>query len=248
MAVLVTRPHPDNQATAAALRDQGIAAMLAPMLRFQPEQYLDEIEADFSAVVATSANALRAIRGMPLLKSLVSLPLFVVGGHTAEAGRELGFGNVIDADGNAADLRARIKRDLGQSRKKRSATLLYLAGADLAQDLAGQLGDDGFTVITQTTYRMVPETNLPAEVANAFGSGDIEAVMHYSRRSARAFVDAVRAAGVEIAALSSPQCCLSDAIAMVLRDAGALRVSVAETPDEAALFACLSRALGRGSR
>ena len=36
MAVLVTRPAPDNEATAEALRARGFEPMLAPMLVFQP--------------------------------------------------------------------------------------------------------------------------------------------------------------------------------------------------------------------
>ena len=36
MAVLVTRPHPDDEATAASLRARGFEVLLAPMLRFEP--------------------------------------------------------------------------------------------------------------------------------------------------------------------------------------------------------------------
>eukprot|EP01035_Chromulina_nebulosa_P053427 gene53427-73037_t len=131
-------------------------------------------------------------------------------------------------------------------RAKRSKTplpLLYLAGADLARDLAGELAAFGIPVITRTTYRMAPVTTLPDAVAAAFAAGGIEAVLHYSRRSARAFVDAAQAAGVEISALSIAQCCLSDSVASVVRDAGATQVMVAAQPDENALFAALDRAL-----
>ena len=69
------------------------------------------------------------------------------------------------------------------------------------------------------------------------------AVLHYSRRSARAFLDAARDEGVEISALAIPQCCLSETVASVLRDAGASQVLGAATPDENALFDTLERAL-----
>ncbi len=36
MAVLVTRPHPDSETTAAVLRAKGYEVMHAPMLRFEP--------------------------------------------------------------------------------------------------------------------------------------------------------------------------------------------------------------------
>jgi uroporphyrinogen-III synthase len=73
-------------------------------------------------------------------------------------------------------------------------------------------------------------------------------VLHYSRRSARAFLEAARAAGIEISALSIPQCCLSDGVATVLRDAGATQVMVAASLDENALFGALDRALRPTSR
>ena len=89
---------------------------------------------------------------------------------------------------------------------------------------------------------MVAAPNLPEETRKAFAADEVEAVLHYSRRSARAFIEAVRAGGVEISALSLPQCCLSAGIATVVRDAGAARVIVAASPDEGALFVALESA------
>ena len=36
MAVLVTRPHPDDEVTASGLRARGFEVLKAPMLRFEP--------------------------------------------------------------------------------------------------------------------------------------------------------------------------------------------------------------------
>jgi len=36
MAVLVTRPHPDDETTASALRARGFEVLQAPMLWFEP--------------------------------------------------------------------------------------------------------------------------------------------------------------------------------------------------------------------
>jgi len=248
MTVLVTRPYPDNEATAATLRARGVDVLLAPMLRFEPLEFEYDTDAKFDALMATSANAVRAVADQPEIARLRELPLFAVGRHTAKAARDGGFPNVIDADGDASALRERVTETLNKGKAGRAATLLYLAGADLARDLASELGERGFTVVTQTTYRMVPVTKLPAEVSEAIAAHRIDAVLHYSRRSARAFVDAVRDAGVEISALALPQCCLSDAVGMILRDAGAMQVSASSAPNEDALFDGLMRALGRVSR
>ena len=243
MAVLVTRPHPDDEATAAGLRARGFEVLRAPMLRFEPVAFNEDMDARYGAVIVTSANALRGLT--PHLKShrLLELPLFAVGEQTATAARHAGFTHVISAHGDATALRDLVLARMKAKELKKGSTLLYLAGADLASDLAGELGEHGLRVVTQTTYRMLPVASLPREVSDAFAANEVEAVLHYSRRSARAFLEAARAAGVEISALAIPQCCISAAVAAVIRDAGATQVMVASSPDENALFEALGRAL-----
>ena len=185
MAILVTRPHPDDETTASALRARGFEVLLAPMLRFEPVAFHDDEDARYGAVIVTSANALRGIE--PYLKAsrLLKLPLFSVGEHTASAARGVGFENVIPANGDAGALRDLMLASVKTKELKKASTLLYLAGADLARDLAGELGERGFTVVTHTTYRMSPVSSLPHDVSDAFAANRIEAVLHFSRRSAR---------------------------------------------------------------
>ena len=243
MAVLVTRPHPDDEATAGALRARGFEVLQAPMLRFEPVPFHDDADERYGAIIVTSANALRAIAPYLAGGRLLKLPLFAVGEHTASAARDAGFGEVMTAKGDAAALRNLVLASVKTKQLKKAATLLYLAGADLARDLAAELGEKGFTVVTHTTYRMIPASSLPREICDAFVANRIEAVLHYSRRSARAFLDAARSGGVEISALALPQCCISSGVASILRDAGATQVTAAAQADENALFEALSRAL-----
>jgi uroporphyrinogen-III synthase len=243
MAVLVTRPLPDGEATAKSLQAAGFAVLLAPMLRFEPVPFVEDDDISYGAVIVTSANSLRAIGPELLGSRLLKLPLFAVGEHTASAARDAGFGEVIVAKGDAGALRDLVLAGVKAKRLNKAAQLLYLAGADLARDLAGELGEKGFTVVAHTTYRMVPAMSLPREVCDAFMAGEVEAILHYSRRSARAFLDAARAGGVEISALALPQCCISASVASILHDAGATQVVAAPSPDEKALFEALNRSL-----
>ena len=237
MAVLVTRPHPDNEATARGLRERGFEVVLAPMLRFEQVPLDGTLEADLTGVIVTSANALRAVESE--LAALTALPLFAVGNHTADEARRLGFAKVISAEGDAAKLRQRVAKEF---RGKDATKLLYLAGADLSRDLADELGTEGIEVITRTTYRMVALSTLSRETREAFAANNVEAVLHYSQRSARAFLEAARADGVEISALAVPQCCISANVAAILHEAGAVQVLSAASPDENALFGALERA------
>jgi len=243
MTILVTRPHPDNEATASNLRARGYDVWLAPVLKFEPVTFRDEGEIGYGSIIATSANAIRAI--LPRLQELqlLKLPLFAVGESTASVARASGFAKVIVAGGNAVALREKVLQSARDKVVKKKDTLLYLAGADLSRDLAAELSASGFNVVTQTTYRMTPIKHLPQKVCDGFAVNGIEAVLHYSRRSARAFLEAARSEGVEISALAIPQCCLSESVAGVLREAGATQVVVATAPDENALFGALERAL-----
>ena len=90
------------------------------------------------------------------------MPLFAVGEHTAAAARDAGFAQVIAAKGDASALRDLVLASVKSKQLKKASTLLYLAGADLARDLAGELGEKGFTVVTHTTYRMVPASEPAA--------------------------------------------------------------------------------------
>lgn len=238
MAILVTRPQPDNARTAAALQAQGYRPLSAPMLRFEKVMLALDEDAAFGAVVVTSANALRGLADQPAAARLLGLPLFAVGDRTAQAAHDIGFRDVVSAGGDAADL-----RDLLDTQRRPTKPLIYLAGADLARDLATELGARGFEVVTHTTYRMAPVTDLPDDVRAAFAAGTIDGVLHYSRRSARAFFHAAGLAGLEISALALPQLCLSGAVAAIARDAGATKVTAAATPDENALFAALHRVI-----
>ena len=270
MAILVTRPQPDNEKTGASLRARGFEVLLVPMLRFEPVALPDEPTADYAAVIVTSANALRAVEPQLAEYGLLDLPLFAVGERTAAAARKAGFGSVISADGDGADLRDLVvaqagkwakdkksdkkserKSKTGKSKDKKSKEekindarpLLYLAGAELSRDLASELVEHGLDVVTRTTYRMVASQGLPREACDAIAANQVEAVLHYSARSARAFLDAVRSAGVEISALAVRQCCISATVAAILREAGATQVTVASSPDENALLGMLDRAL-----
>ena len=244
MTILVTRPQPDNEATGASLRARGFDVLLAPMLRFEPMALLEDEDADYVAIIVTSANALRAIEPQLPGHRWLKLPLLTVGDRTAAAARRAGFSKIISAAGDSQDLRELIlAKARGKKREFGRGPLLYLAGADLSRDLAGELGEHGLTVVTRTTYRMVASSDLPPEALEAIAANQVQAVLHYSARSARVFVDAVRAAGVEISALAVPQCCISANVATVLREAGASRVALASSPDENSLFVAVDRAL-----
>jgi uroporphyrinogen-III synthase len=228
--ILLTRPAADAERTAAALRTRGHDVILAPLLHI-------EILSDFlgagpwSAILVTSANAVRAIARHPRRDELRGVPVFTVGKHSAQDMRKAGFTGVISADGNVTDL-----ANLVAARMKPRAPLLYLAGEERSGDLTGMLRARNFTVHTALAYRAVVAENLPRHAADALAAG-IDGVLHFSRRSADAYVNAARNAGLLEDALTKPaHFCLSARVAEPLAQAGAANVRIAVRPEEAALI------------
>lgn len=227
MRLLITRPEPDARHTAAALRARGHDVVVAPLMQIAPVR--EAAIGAGAAILVTSANAAQAIAAHRQHAALRGLPVFAVGARSAQAMRTAGFADVTSANGNAGDL-ARLVA----ARVPARTPLLYLAGADRAGDLAGDLRARGFAVDTIVVYRAVAITRWPPAAAEALAGG-LHGVLHFSRRSAAAYVEAARAAGQLAGALAPAQFCLSAGVAEVLQRAGAIGVHVARAPTEAAL-------------
>jgi uroporphyrinogen-III synthase len=227
--LLVTRPEPDAERTGAALRARGHDVLLAPLLRVEAIA-CDLGEAAYGAVVMTSANAARAVAAHPSRAVLAALPAFTVGRRTAEAARAAGFADVRSADGDKADLAALIRAEYEAVR----GPLLYLAGEDRAGEL--DLSASGVAVVTTVIYRAVAAERFPDAVADALAASAIDGVLHFSRRSAQAYLACGRRADLLAGALAPLQLCLSAAVAEPLAAAGAALIRIAPHPDEAAML------------
>jgi uroporphyrinogen-III synthase len=239
--LLVTRPEPDGARTAQALRARGHAVVLAPLLRMETIAFVLPDQA-FSAVVLTSANAARAIADHPGRAQLTALTAFTVGRRTAEAARALGFRDVRSADGDKGDLVDLLRADLVRADLLRTdplriqsgdrAPLLYLAGEDRAGDLAAA----GLPVHTAVVYRAVKADHFPPPVAAALAQREIDGVLHFSARSAEAYLDCAAHDAIRESALAPVHYCLSRQVAAPLSAAGAAAVRIAARPDEMAML------------
>ena len=234
MRLLLTRPEPDAQRTAAALRAQGHDVVIAPLLSIVPIADAPIGVGPWAVILITSANAAPGVVAHTRVTQLRTLPVFAVGRRSAEAMAAVGFADVTSADGNVSDL-----VQLVAARLQPAARLLYLAGEDRSGDLAGDLRARGFAVETTMIYRAIAATGLPSAAADALASG-IDGVLHFSRRSAEAYVDAARAAGMVSNALNLIHFCLSAQVAEPLAQAGAADIRVAERPSEAVLLALIA--------
>lgn len=237
MRLVLTRPQDDSTRTATELRARGHEVLVAPLMRVEPVKA--DIGGHWGAVIVTSANAPGAIAANPARDALVKLPVLAVGRRSAEAARQAGFADVTSAGGDVRDLLLLI----AARRADASAPLLYLAGEDRAADLIGELAVHGIAAEMRIVYRAVT-TPYPSELIAALKAGEIDAVLHFSRRSAENYLAGAGLAGIVEQALGVRHFCLSVQIAEPLAAAGAAKVAVAPRPDEATLIELLGPVQG----
>jgi uroporphyrinogen-III synthase len=236
--LLVTRPEPECERTAALLRSRGHEVLVLPLLRIEAAGQAQLGAGPWGAVLFTSANAVRAIAAHRRFREVAGLPAYVVGAHTGAAAAAAGFAPVISAAGDVDDLVSLVVAQPPTT----ALALLYLAGSDVSGDLAGSLRSRGLQVETAVVYRSVMVADLRPDVRAALAAGRIDAVLHYSARSAAAFVAAVKAAGIDDSVTRIKHLCLSSQVAAPLVAAGATAVVVAGEPNEQALLACIGPA------
>ncbi|WP_029353511.1 uroporphyrinogen-III synthase [Bosea sp. 117] len=234
MRVLVTRPQPDADATAARLAAMGHEALVDPMLVVEPVPGARLPAGRFDAVVLTSVNGARALAGRPELVGLKGLPLYTVGRRTAAAAPE-GFSRVAVAGGDGAALVVLLQAEL-----PKGARLLHIAGEERAVDLGAALAQVGIAVELFVIYRAVAALRLSDATVAALGGGGIDVALHFSPRTAATLAARATEAGLAAALARIDHLCFSRNVAAPLEAAGA-PARIAAAPTEEALLDLIGR-------
>ena len=232
MRILVTRPEEDTAEIAGKLRTMGHAVIAAPLLHIQfhdgPEILLDGVQ----AILATSANGVRAIARRTPRRDV---PLFAVGPQTEAEARVAGFTHIKNAHGDGAAL----ARATAGWVKPENGILLHAAGAEAPKLLVAELEKSGFTVWREVLYEAQAATQLPDMAAQALKSGALDAVMHFSSRSARTFADCVAREGLSAKCENLIALCISEASAQALSPLHFREIRIAKAPNQQTLLELL---------
>lgn len=229
MHILVTRPLEDGAEIVRLLSARGHQALLAPLLepRFLDGPLLEEtgLLDNVEAILATSANGIRALGRRTARRDL---SIFAVGPQTAQAARRAGFSDVRSADGDAQALAQAVRN---WARPK--AVLLHVCAEDAPGTLSDQLGRTGFTVRRGTLYQIEPAAHLPPEAEAALRARALDAVMFFSPRTARIFVELAQALPTD----SFIALCISQATAEALAPLNLAQIKIAARPNQDAMMA-----------
>jgi uroporphyrinogen-III synthase len=232
MRILVTRPQEDSREISQMLEALGHRVVSAPLLHIRfydgPDISLDGVQ----VVLATSANGVRAIARRTPRRDV---PLFAVGPQTEAEARAAGFTHIKNANGDGAAL----ARATAEWVKPEGGALLHAAGAEAPKLLVSELEKNGFIVRREVLYEAQAVQRLPNAAAEALKSGELDAVMHFSSRSARTFADCATREGLAAACEKLIAVCISEAAANALSPLHFREIRIAKAPNQQALLELL---------
>ena len=240
MRVLVTRPAADAAPLAETLKARGFEPVIGPLLDIRFREGAAPELAGIGAFAFTSANGVRALMHRRPAAAAMDLPVFAVGPATAKAARDAGFKKVSGAGGDVAALARLIATEFSPA----EGAVLHLAGSERAGDLVRALENAGIAARRAVLYEAVAAESLSAELRRMIAGGGIGAVIIFSPRTARLFVNLMKKAGLASNARAMMLVALSPAVGAAATGLPWRAVRVASAPDGDALLRALGGADG----
>lgn len=109
MKLLIVRPRPGADETAARARALGLEPIVAPLFELRPLAWTPPEPTRFDAILLTSAAAARL--GGEGLEPFLGMPCYAVGARTAEAARRAGFADIRIGPSDGAALAEMARRE-----------------------------------------------------------------------------------------------------------------------------------------
>jgi uroporphyrinogen-III synthase len=209
--LLILRPQPGADETAARARALGLEPVVAPLFTVRPLAWDPPDPADFDTILLTSANAAR--EAGVALASFTALPCWAVGEATAAAAREAGFRDVRTGTSDGTAL-VQAAASTGISR------VLHLHGREHAA-----LAWPGLQVESRAVYVAESVEELPEPARRL---RDPVALIHSPRSGAQFAALAGEKRDIAIAAISRA--------AAAAAGSGWAEVAVAAAPRDEALL------------
>jgi uroporphyrinogen-III synthase len=240
--VLVTRPRPEAEETAARVERLGYPCLLEPMLEIVPLAGPPLDLGGVQAILVTSRNGARALAYRTTERGS---PVFAVGEATAQSLRALGFRDVTAAGGTAAELTDRVRRGCDPGK----GALLHVRGDAVATDPVPLLRGAGLEARSAVLYEARTPSAFSPHLERTMRQRAIGYALFFSPRTARTFVTLANAADLSTACGEIEACCLSAAVAAALDGVRWRAVRVSVRPEQDALLALLASSGERtGSR
>ncbi len=173
--VWITRAAPGVARSKAAWERAGFDCFIQPLVSIAIAREMPEPLPDDAVLLITSQNSLR-ILGQ--LTDRRDWPVMTVGNASAKLARQMGFDDVLSAEGNAQDLLALVQKIYDPNTQK---AFVYASGSFARLDIARNLANRGYKTRRDIYYQN--EIIAPVDLSQA---GDITHIALYSPMAAHA--------------------------------------------------------------
>ena len=211
MHVLLTRPLEDCSEMILKFQSLGHQVSHLPLLKIEYVNYSEINFSDFKGIIFTSTNAIKFLNTKKIDKKFLC---FCVGSATEKKARNIGFQNVIAAEGNVQNLKELILQNFGSKEGK----LLYVSGETISIELDKELLKEGYDIKRIINYRTNHNKNFDQEFIIRLKQKIPDIVYIYSNNSASSFLNFIRNNRLENSWMNTNLICIGEKTSSILNE------------------------------
>ena len=211
MHILLTRPLEDCSEMILKFQSLGHQVSHIPLLNINQLDYGEINFSDYKGVIFTSANAIKFLDIKKIEKKMLC---FCVGSATEKKARNLGFQNVITAEGNVENLKELILRNHDQKDGK----IIYVSGEIISIDLDQQLIKEGYDIKRIINYRSIHNENFSDSFVKELKLNIPDIVYVYSQNSALSFLKFIKLNQSESLWMNTNLMCIGEKTSAILNE------------------------------
>jgi len=211
MHILLTRPLEDCSQMILKFQSLGNKVSHLPLLKVEKIDYDGINFSEFKGIVFTSANAVKFLDHKIIDKKILC---FCVGSATEKKARNMGFQNVIAAEGNVENLKELILRNFD----KKNGKIIYVSGENISIDLDQELIKEGYDVRRIINYRTIHNENFNELFIKELKLNMPDIVYVYSQNSASSLLKFIKFNQSETLWMNTNLMCIGEKTSAILNE------------------------------
>ena len=211
MHILLTRQLEDCSTLISQFSGLGHVVSHLPLLNFEKVLYDSKVISGCRGLIFTSANAIKFLDTKEIDKNI---KCFCVGLATEKKAKNIGFQNIISAEGSVRNLKELILQNFDPS----DGDLVYVSGEIISSDLDQQLINEGYSVKRLINYKAHHNNNFDHKFIEKLKNNIPDIVYIYSFNSAVSFLNFIKNEGIESLWMNTNLMCMSEKTSSILNE------------------------------
>ena len=211
MHILLTRQIEDSLDLIVRFQKLGHMVSHLPLLTIEKVLYDDQPIKDCKSIIFTSANAIKFLETKAIDKSI---NCFCVGSATEKKAKNVGFHNIISAEGNVKNLKELILQNVDTS----DGNIVYVSGEIISFNLDQQLKDKGYSIKRIINYKTNQNKIFDVKFVDKLKNNVPQIVYIYSYNSALSFLNFIKNERVEGLWMDTNLMCLGEKTSSILNE------------------------------